>query len=325
MTVAGLQNVSMINSSFHRESQSPLSWRWNNHHDRPSTRGSSLLQMWRELEGEHLVSHSQLSIGDRLQQNRIDGLNSDLVNAYLSEKLDSDNGDSLELEDSNENSKHEKENSSSSEQSTDFGEVERERVRQIFREWMNSRVSGVASNVSLVKSYSRAPWLGENDCEKVRIIREWVRMTSQQRGTCGGGSREDQPIEIGAEIERVCDGFIVNHCEIGARRKICRLCSRQTLLDLLARSDGERQRELQELLEHRPVAVFLLTEITPNSIAVHNAIEVARFVVRPVAWLFLIVYPVGRVVTCLSMGMLKMLGLRGRRPLIILAHHREMS
>ncbi|KAI8002963.1 putative DUF21 domain-containing protein [Camellia lanceoleosa] len=60
------------------------------------------------------------------------------------------------------------------------------------------------------------------------------------------------------------------------------------------------------------VAVLLLTEITPKSIAVHNATEVARFVVRPVAWLSLILYPVGRVVTCLSMGMLKMLGLKGR-------------
>ncbi|GMP88752.1 hypothetical protein CsSME_00040619 [Camellia sinensis var. sinensis] len=256
MAVAGLQNVSMLESSFDRESQSPLSWRWGNHHDRPSTRGSSLLQMWRELEGEHIVSHSQLRVGGRLRQNRIDGSNSDLVNAYLSEKLESDNGDSLELEDSNENSKHEDENSSSSEQSTDFGEVERERVRQIFREWMNSGVSGVASNVSPVKSSSRAPWLGENECERVRIIREWVRMTSQQRSTCGGGSREEQPVEIGAEIERVRDGFVVNHCEIGARRKIHRLCGRQALLDLLARSERERQRELQELLEHRPVSDF---------------------------------------------------------------------
>ncbi|KAL0443293.1 UNVERIFIED_CONTAM: DUF21 domain-containing protein, chloroplastic [Sesamum latifolium] len=52
------------------------------------------------------------------------------------------------------------------------------------------------------------------------------------------------------------------------------------------------------------VAILLLTEITPKSIAVHNATEVARFVVRPVAWLSLVLYPVGRVVTYLSMGML---------------------
>ncbi|CAB4308537.1 unnamed protein product [Prunus armeniaca] len=60
------------------------------------------------------------------------------------------------------------------------------------------------------------------------------------------------------------------------------------------------------------VAILLLTEITPKSVAVHNPTEVARFVVRPVAWLSLVLYPVGRVVTYLSMGMLKILGLKGR-------------
>jgi CBS domain containing-hemolysin-like protein len=60
------------------------------------------------------------------------------------------------------------------------------------------------------------------------------------------------------------------------------------------------------------VAILLLTEITPKSIAVHHAAEVARFVVRPVAWLSLVLYPVGRIVTFFSMGILRMLGLKGR-------------
>ncbi|KAL9229999.1 hypothetical protein vseg_005403 [Gypsophila vaccaria] len=60
------------------------------------------------------------------------------------------------------------------------------------------------------------------------------------------------------------------------------------------------------------VAILLLTEITPKSIAVHHATEVARVVVRPVAWLSVVLYPVGRVVTYLSMGILKLLGLKGR-------------
>ncbi|XP_071736266.1 putative DUF21 domain-containing protein At3g13070, chloroplastic [Rutidosis leptorrhynchoides] len=60
------------------------------------------------------------------------------------------------------------------------------------------------------------------------------------------------------------------------------------------------------------VVVLLLTEITPKSIAVHNATAVARAVVRPIAWLSLVLYPVGRVVTFLSMGMLKILGLKGK-------------
>lgn len=60
------------------------------------------------------------------------------------------------------------------------------------------------------------------------------------------------------------------------------------------------------------VAILLLTEITPKSVAVHNAQEVARFVVRPIAWLSFVLYPVGRLVTFISMGILKMLGLKGR-------------
>ncbi|KAH9329707.1 hypothetical protein KI387_001815 [Taxus chinensis] len=65
------------------------------------------------------------------------------------------------------------------------------------------------------------------------------------------------------------------------------------------------------------VVILLLTEITPKSIAVHNATEVARFVVRPVAWISLVLYPVGRVFTALSMGMLKVLGLKSRsEPLV---------
>ncbi|KAI5078755.1 hypothetical protein GOP47_0006426 [Adiantum capillus-veneris] len=58
------------------------------------------------------------------------------------------------------------------------------------------------------------------------------------------------------------------------------------------------------------VVILLLTEITPKSIAVHNATEVARIVVRPVAWLSYVLYPVGRVVTAISMGLLKLLGLK---------------
>ncbi|MCO5593297.1 hypothetical protein L7F22_047305 [Adiantum nelumboides] len=58
------------------------------------------------------------------------------------------------------------------------------------------------------------------------------------------------------------------------------------------------------------VVILLLTEITPKSIAVHNATEVARIVVRPVAWLSYILYPVGRIVTAISMGLLKLLGLK---------------
>ncbi|XP_068669112.1 putative DUF21 domain-containing protein At3g13070, chloroplastic [Aristolochia californica] len=59
------------------------------------------------------------------------------------------------------------------------------------------------------------------------------------------------------------------------------------------------------------VAVLLLTEITPRSVAAKVPIEIARVVVRPIAWLSLAVYPLGRVIIFLSMGVLKILGLTG--------------
>uniref|UniRef100_A0A5B6Z3U7 RING-type domain-containing protein n=1 Tax=Davidia involucrata TaxID=16924 RepID=A0A5B6Z3U7_DAVIN len=262
MAIAGLHNVSVLDSSFLRNSQSPVS--------RPSTRASSLLQMWREIEGEHMVSHPEVTVVDGLRRRRNDGLNADLAGTYVSESQGSDNEDSLV--DANEvqngcgtwsqgqldlQNEHEDSNSSISELSTDFGEVERERVRQIFREWMNSGIRDQGSNVSHMNNCSRAQLLGENERERVRIIREWVQTTSQQRGrsTCGG-SREEQAAEIGAQIEQVRDGLIVNHCEIGSRRAIRRLCGRQALLDLLMRAERERQRELKGLLEHRPVSDF---------------------------------------------------------------------
>uniref|UniRef100_A0A2N9EG47 CNNM transmembrane domain-containing protein n=1 Tax=Fagus sylvatica TaxID=28930 RepID=A0A2N9EG47_FAGSY len=84
-----------------------------------------------------------------------------------------------------------------------------------------------------------------------------------------------------------------------------------TALVTEAATDNIRLANLGMVEAFGKVAILLLTEITPKSIAVHNATEVARFVVRPVAWLSLVLYPVGRVVTYLSMGMLKILGLKG--------------
>ncbi|KAG9443479.1 hypothetical protein H6P81_014819 [Aristolochia fimbriata] len=59
------------------------------------------------------------------------------------------------------------------------------------------------------------------------------------------------------------------------------------------------------------VAVLLLTEIIPRSLAAKAPIEIARAVVRPIAWFSWIVYPLGRVIIFLSMGVLRILGLTG--------------
>ncbi|XP_017606420.1 uncharacterized protein LOC108453045 [Gossypium arboreum] len=263
MAIAGLHNVSVLENSFLRESQSQTSRRREN----GRTRASSLLQMWRELEDEHVVSHAQESASERMLHTRSDDLSvTDLSDSRNSEHsgvsddasvsenefgqwlpdrfgLQSRNGDSSNL---------------SCEHSSDLGEVERERVRQIFREWMNSGGRDRTSNVSCRNNSSRAQWLGETEQERVRIIREWMQMNSQQRGACVD-SREDQAADVGAQIDRVLDGLVINQNEGRTelvRRGIRKLCGRQALLDMLKKTERERQTELQGLLEHRAVSNF---------------------------------------------------------------------
>lgn len=256
MGLAGIHNVSVLDSSFHRESQSPISRRWANQ-DRPSNGPSSLLRMWRDLEGEHSVTHPQPRLEERPPQLGSDVSSIEFVSTFLSEGEGIGTSPQGQMGPQNE---HEDSNSSMSELSNDFGEIERERVRQIFREWTNNSGSrGPESNGPPMSNYSRAQLLGENEWERVRVVREWVEMTTQQRGTSrgGDGEEEQQGAEIGSHIERVHDGLVVNnHCEIGCRRAIRKLCGRQALIDLLVRAERERKRELQSLLEHRPVSDF---------------------------------------------------------------------
>ncbi|XVF19829.1 hypothetical protein REPUB_Repub11eG0144300 [Reevesia pubescens] len=263
MAIAGLHNVSVLENSFMRESQSQASRRREN----GSTQTSSLLQMWRELEDEHVVSHAQESASERMFQQRSDHLlmtdlsdsrnsehsvvsddvcvSEDEFGQWSPDRFGSQNGNE---DSSNFNCEH----------SSDLGQVERERVRQIFREWMNSGGRECASNVSRRNNSSRAQWLGETEQERVRIIRERVQMNSQQRGACVD-NREELAADVGGQIERVLDGLVVNQNEgrtEHVHRGIRKLCGRQALLDMLKKAERERQTELQGLLEHRAVSTF---------------------------------------------------------------------
>ncbi|KAG8371243.1 hypothetical protein BUALT_Bualt13G0067400 [Buddleja alternifolia] len=145
-------------------------------------------------------------------------------------------------------------NSIISEQSSDLGEIERERVRQIFQEWMNSGAKGHSNYEFRLKNRSGPQWLGENECERVRIVREWVQMNTKQMNN--HGSLRDGFAEVGNRIEQVRDGLEIPYTDIGVRRPIRKLCGRQTLLDLLLRAQSDRKRELHGLSEQRPVSGF---------------------------------------------------------------------
>ncbi|KAL2331982.1 hypothetical protein Fmac_019563 [Flemingia macrophylla] len=269
MAVAGVHNVTVLESTFLRESHSQSSGRQGDE-GRGATRPSSVLQMWREIEDEQVVRQVQGRPGEGLLQQRSDGLDVDLSQENMPDSYQreghmiddtvlGENDSETWSQSQNEfHDEHEELNNSSRENS-DFGEVERERVRQIFREWMNSGPRDHASNGSQGNNGSRGEWLGETEQERVSIIREWVQLSSQQRGVSSGENREDQSFEIGTQIECVRDRFVVNQSESQtehARRGIRKLRGRQVLLDMLKKAEMERRREVQELLDHRAVSHF---------------------------------------------------------------------
>ncbi|KAL0322183.1 UNVERIFIED_CONTAM: hypothetical protein Scaly_2514700 [Sesamum calycinum] len=262
MALAGLHTVSTRDSSFLRASESPTS-RHQGNVERLSTRASSILQMWLELEDEHALSRAR----ERLRQQRsVNSNTNESINTSESRGTENHSslGDSSESENDYGTWSHEQlgthdgsrglENSSR-EQSPDLGEVERERVRQIVRGWMETGISDT-SNIRPRNDRTRAEGLGETERERVRIVREWMQMTSQQRGS-RSGRRGEQDNGVGSQVDHVCEGF--NHEEgqpEHIHRDMLRLRGRQALLDLLVRIERERQRELQSLLEYRAVSDF---------------------------------------------------------------------
>ncbi|KAF8111174.1 hypothetical protein N665_0076s0166 [Sinapis alba] len=247
MAIAGLQNILTINSSFPRDTRQMET------EGRPSVRASSLLQMWRELEDDHVTGHArERRSGPSSPSNALRG-NDNNITAHDVVTIDNVNLGESELGGCSPTPSH---NSSEdhSEHSSDLGMVERERVRQIFREWMSSGTGAPSPTTNS----ARAEWLGETEQERVRIIREMVQMNSQQRPVLGD-SREDQPAEVANQIERVLDGMVVNaNCiqNEHARRGIRKLCGRQVWVDMLKMAERERQRELQGLVQHHAVSNF---------------------------------------------------------------------
>ncbi|KAJ6904501.1 hypothetical protein NC652_022499 [Populus alba x Populus x berolinensis] len=262
MAVASVHNVSVLDSSFLRESQSEVVRRWGDD-GRASNKTSSHLQIQRELEDEHVVSHVQARVTDRLVQCQSDGSSTDLLRVDASDSHSNDQSGSSEGGSARESECGQWPPSpigleNGQEDSSDLGKVERVRVRQIFQEWMDCGARECTSSISRRNSGSRAEWLGETEQERVRIIREWVQMNSRQRGACVD-RREEKGAEVAGQIEQVLDGLVVNHNEgrtEHTRRGIRRLCGRQALLDMLKKAERERQSELQGLLEHRAVTKF---------------------------------------------------------------------
>uniref|UniRef100_A0A7N0UT51 RING-type domain-containing protein n=1 Tax=Kalanchoe fedtschenkoi TaxID=63787 RepID=A0A7N0UT51_KALFE len=224
------------------------------------TQASSVLQMWREIEDVHTGSGVEQRTTAFRQ--RSDEFNDDISTqtsesncseqrAYM-EEMDENMGCSSLSEDQ---SGMEVGGSGRHDKSPAIGN-ERQRVRQIFQDWMNCSGRGHSLNAHQMSGSSRAQWLGDNECERVRVVREWLQLTAQDRSSHSGIK---EGTEIGAQIEMVHDGLVFNQNDgrpNRVHRKIRRLCGKQALLDLLVKAEKERQSELQDLTKHHAVSKF---------------------------------------------------------------------
>ncbi|XP_050208646.1 uncharacterized protein LOC126658789 [Mercurialis annua] len=261
MAIASLHNVSVLDSSFLRDSQSEGVTRRGD--DGSRTRASSVLQMWRELEDEQVVTQPRGRIGGRVFQTRSDGLSSDLSRVDSSESNSSEHSVTSEDVSMSENdygqwSPRPIGSESGQEDSSDLGEIERERVRQIFQDWMNCAARERTSSLSRRTNNSRAERLGESEQERVRNTRECVQMNSRHRVSRVQHREEHGAANVG-HVEQVLGGSVVDHFggrTEHTRRGIRRLCGRQALLDMLKKAEIERRQELQGLLQHRAVSQF---------------------------------------------------------------------
>eukprot|EP00252_Welwitschia_mirabilis_P006151 TRINITY_DN1688_c0_g1_i4.p1 TRINITY_DN1688_c0_g1~~TRINITY_DN1688_c0_g1_i4.p1 ORF type:complete len:965 (-),score=250.87 TRINITY_DN1688_c0_g1_i4:344-3238(-) len=323
LALAGLHAVSMLDSSFLRESSASRtdsrSSRSEARIERPSTQASSLLQMWREIEEEQRSSRarerrrgriSRLEVANNTRENRNRDLyEEDLVthesqhhpnneshnpdnniipvNDATESRVGSDDGidnfqerqwatgrnDSPSIVEERrdeyrdwDDSQLDSENPSR-EQSPELAEGERERVRQIVRGWMNANgMSGNQPN-TIHNTPQREQLLGEHERERVRLVREWVRETSQQRDILGNRQQQTQRYDVqpglvrrqARQHEGSQDGLDVGRQENGRghiNRDSLRVRGRQATVDLLVRIGRERQRELERLLEYRAVSDF---------------------------------------------------------------------
>ncbi|XP_019181669.1 PREDICTED: uncharacterized protein LOC109176729 [Ipomoea nil] len=253
MAIVSLHNnVSAFDSSFLGESLSPVSRR-RGERERPImvSSASTLIQMWREIEGESMVSNTITRFGDRDGQLRSEGVNS--VGIFESDGHNNGVNSQKQTVLRNENQ------NGTSDYSMDLGEIERQRVRQVFRGWMGDGVKIRSLNTpSPIKGQSKGEWLGGSECVKLRIVKEGVQMYNEQRGT-NNSDRDEGGAENSPQIEQVSERVLAKISGNG-EWKGCRalrgLRGRQALLDLLLKAQRERQRELQSLMEGRHVSDF---------------------------------------------------------------------
>ncbi|KAK9079095.1 hypothetical protein SSX86_000765 [Deinandra increscens subsp. villosa] len=249
MAVAGINNVSVLESSYFGDNYSSLSRIWGNQ-EKPITRTSFIRKLWRDLEDGSKVRETE-----RKQRTEMANGNTGSQCSCSSEGSESEdlsintsevenecpmNQNQMGIQQEQEDNRNQ---NSCLQNSPAIGTADKERVRQVFREWGSKNNNGHALNVSHRNNCSRGRTICETESNRVRTVRQWLQSNTQE-------------VETGQSHIEEQDGFGVSQASLGAQRSIRLLYGRHALLELLKRFEMERKIEMQSLLERRPVSTF---------------------------------------------------------------------
>ncbi|KAL8245469.1 hypothetical protein R6Q59_011727 [Mikania micrantha] len=247
MVLAGINNVSVLESSYFGDNYSPII-RIRGDQDKPITRASFIMKLWHDLEDGSKIRETE--------RKQMSGMANSNIRSKCSCSSEGSECEDMSISTSEvENEcpldhnqmaiQNEQEDNCNwcSQQSHAIGKADKERVRQVFREWGSQTNNWRALNVSQENNSSRPGLICENESLRVKTVRQWLESNTQQAVT-GQSHIEEQ------------DGLVVNQATAGAQRSIRLLYGRHALLDLLTRFEMERKKEMQSLLYIRPVSTF---------------------------------------------------------------------
>lgn len=262
LALAGQHTVSMLDASFLQESPT---LRPESTLERGHRRASSLVQMWRGIEGERSVTRDRAPAEGTTESEVSTGTQTDFSGRDAGTSVEeaspslerSSFGNSAiqtnELTDTGVESRsvYEQQQSengtTTSSQATEIGEMDRERVREIVQHWARQNVvNGIEAGVRGSQD-GLNPWLGQNERERVRhLVRAWVETSSQ------GVQRPDVGREAGGPVAERSEAREIGDVEFGRHEEE----ASEMVLEVLMRIDRERQRELERLTELRTVSDF---------------------------------------------------------------------
>lgn len=277
LALAGRHTVSMLGASFLQETPSVRSPE--SAPERPRRRSSSLVQMWRGFEGEPGISRDmthpsteETTISVREPGPENSAQNEAELTPGASPRTESNGSSESETQaytphsipahpTSGEVNDLQRTEGRSSLEFAQGGGGERERVSQIVQHW--ARESGVEAGEadSSGNQNERNPWLGQSERERVRqLVRAWVQ-TSSQHGLDGLVDVLQRP-ESQGETSMIEEDVHPGGSAAGSRDSdqmdmdVHHQHTSHMLLELLLRSERERQRELERLQELRTVSDF---------------------------------------------------------------------